>query len=168
MRVGEILALTPKDIDFSQQTINVSKTISRDEYDRFIVKEGTKTYAGTRTIPFDDNLKEVLKDSLAHSEDNEFGLIFTQNGKIIRPTSLNTTFKKICKKLDFEGSYNFHMLRHTFATRCIEAGMPAHVLQKLLGHTDVSTTINTYTSIFDKYKQDEFEKYVAYKNKHNI
>ena len=99
---------------------------------------------------------------------NEFGLIFSLNGKIIRPSTLNIVFKRICKNLKFEGSYHFHMLRHTFATRCIESGMPAHVLQKLLGHTDVSITINTYTSIFDKYKKEEFEKFLEYKRINNL
>ena len=47
-------------------------------------------------------------------------------------------------------------------------GMPAHVLQKLLGHTDVSITINTYTSIFDKYKKEEFDKFLEYKRLNNI
>lgn len=46
--------------------------------------------------------------------------------------------------------------------------MPAHVLQKLLGHTDVSITINTYTSIFDKYKKEEFDKFLEYKRLNNI
>ena len=54
------------------------------------------------------------------------------------------------------------MLRHTYATRCIESGMPAYVLQKLLGHRNITTTINTYTTIFDKYKKDEVNKSVDY------
>lgn len=59
-------------------------------------------------------------------------------------------------------SINTHMLRHTYATRCIEAGVPAEVLQKLLGHKDISITINTYTTIFDKYKKDSLESYITY------
>lgn len=54
------------------------------------------------------------------------------------------------------------MLRHTYATRCIEASILAEVLQKLLGHKDIQTTINTYTTIFDKFKKEQVDKYVNY------
>lgn len=168
MRCGEILALQPQDIDLEKNVIKVSKTITRNDFDAYTLKEGTKTYAGTREIPFDDDLKSVLINSISNKENNEFGLIYSLDNKIIRPSTLNIVFKRICKNLNFKGSYNFHMLRHTFATRCIESGMPAHVLQKLLGHTDVSITINTYTSIFDKYKKEEFDKFLEYKKANNI
>lgn len=168
MRCGEILALQPEDIDLEKKIIHVSKTLTRDDYDSFTLKEGTKTYSGVREIPFDDDLKSVLINSLANQENNKFGLIFSQSGKVIRPTSLNTVFKRICKDLKFKGSYNFHMIRHTFATRCIESGMPAHVLQKILGHKNISITIDTYTSIFDKYKKEEFEKFLEYKRANKI
>jgi integrase len=167
-RCGEILALQPNDIDFENNVIKVSKTITRNDYDAYTLKKGTKTYAGTREIPFDSDLKNVLINSMDKQENNEFGLIYSLNSKIIRPSTLNIVFKRICRNLNFEGNYNFHMLRHTFATRCIESGMPAHVLQKLLGHTDVSITINTYTSIFDKYKKEEFDKFLEYKKANNI
>lgn len=168
MRVGEILALQPNDIDLENKLIKVNKTITRNDYDSFTLGKTPKTYAGTREIPFDDALKNVLINSISNKENNEFGLLFSFNNKIIPPSTLNTVFKRICKNLNFEGTYNFHMLRHTFATRCIESGMPAHVLQKLLGHTDVSITINTYTSIFDKYKKEEFDKFLEYKKANNI
>lgn len=168
MRCGEILALQPNDIDFEKNIIKVNKTITRNDFDSFTLKEGGKTYASTREIPFDNDLKSALINSISNMQKNEFGLIFSLNGKIIRPSTLNIVFKRICKNLKFEGSYHFHMLRHTFATRCIESGMPAHVLQKLLGHTDVSITINTYTSIFDKYKKEEFEKFLEYKRINNL
>lgn len=168
MRCGEILALQPDDVDLENKIIKVSKTITRNDYDNYTLKSSTKTYAGKREIPFDDNLKEVLLNSINAKENNEFDLIFSLNHKIIRPSTLNIVFKRICKNLDFNGNYNFHMLRHTFATRCIESGMPAHVLQKLLGHTDVSITINTYTSIFNKYKKEEFDKFLEYKKTNKI
>lgn len=59
-------------------------------------------------------------------------------------------------------------MHSTFATRCIEAGMNAVVLQKILGHKDIETTLNTYTSVFDKFKDDEMSKVEQYINAINI
>ena len=56
------------------------------------------------------------------------------------------------------------MLRHTFATRCIEGEISAVVLQKILGHSDIETTLNTYTPVFNKFKQDDVEKIANYFN----
>lgn len=54
------------------------------------------------------------------------------------------------------------MLRHTFATRCIEAGVYLPVLQKLMGHANIETTINTYGDIYNYYKQKETQKVIDY------
>ena len=54
--------------------------------------------------------------------------------------------------------FRSHSLRHTYGTRCIEAGMRAVALQRLMGHSDVAITLNTYTSVFNKYKETELEK----------
>lgn len=51
-----------------------------------------------------------------------------------------------------------HSLRHTYGTRCIESGMAPVVVQKLMGHTDIAVTLNTYTSVFDEFKQKEIDK----------
>lgn len=61
-----------------------------------------------------------------------------------------------------------HILMHTYATRSIEAGVTPVVLQKLMGHTDISITLNTYTSVFDKYKNNELEKVNSYYIKQNL
>ena len=60
------------------------------------------------------------------------------------------------------------MLRHTYATRCIEAGVPAVVLQKKLGHKDIAITLNTYTSVFDKYVESFDNKWNDYLENENI
>lgn len=61
-----------------------------------------------------------------------------------------------------------HSLRHTFGTRCIESGMAPVVVQKLMGHTDIGVTLNTYTSIFDKFKEVEIDKVNKYYMNENL
>ena len=80
---------------------------------------------------------------------------------------VNTSLSRILKHLEIE-HMSSHSLRHTYATRSIEAGVTPVVLQKLMGHTDVSITLNTYTSVFDKYKETELEKVNQYYMKENL
>ena len=182
MRIGEILALMPEDVDFKNNVIHITKTLTKDKNGKAILGKTTKTYNSCRDIPITNLFKASLECSLNNFMPNENNLIFVHpNGKLISPSSINISFKKICKNANINvkvnpikrngkninlntSNCNTHMLRHTFATRCIEAGVSAPVLQKLLGHKDIQTTINTYTSIFDKYRDNEMEKYINYIN----
>ncbi len=172
MRIGEILALEKDDVDLEEGIIHVKRTLTKNESQKFIVGSKTKTYAGKRTVPIFPQIKCFFYDMPE-------GLLFTQNGKIIIPPAINSAFKRICKNAGIRlakyplhrggkviqlntSEAHTHMLRHTFATRCIEAGMQAVVLQKILGHKDISVTLNTYTSIFNKFKQTEIEKVTNY------
>lgn len=62
---------------------------------------------------------------------------------------MNLFFGKVCKKCGSE-SFGQHLLRHTFATRCIEAGVPPIVLKNWLGHKDIQITLDSYAEVFDK------------------
>lgn len=188
MRIGEILALTPENIDFDKKLIHVTNTLTRDKNGRVVIGKTTKTYNSIRDIPITSILDPVLKDSIINYTSNSNNLLFCQpNGKIIAPSTIDTHFKKICKnanvrviitkkkkEIDANGNVKFvnlktstvntHMLRHTYATRCIEAGVPAEVLQRLLGHKNISITINTYTTIFNKFKVTALDNYINYIN----
>lgn len=186
MRIGEILALQPEDIDFDNKLINIDNTLTKNQNGKVIVGETTKTYESTRKIPITIILEPILKDSLTNYIPNKNNLLFCHlNGNVIAPSTINTQFKKICKNANIKvitvkrkkgkdmngkdkyvnlktSTVNTHMLRHTYATRCIEAGIPAPVLQKLLGHKDITITINTYTTIFNKFKEDALNNYINY------
>ena len=173
MRISEILALEGKDIDLENRTININKTLTKDKNGKTILGKATKTYAGTREIPFLDILCPILSNYTNSS------FLFLHDGKFIGHNTINTHFKKICKDANIRvtivkkkkkdkyvnlktSEVNTHMLRHTFATRCIESGMSAVVLSKLLGHADIETTLNTYTSVFNKFKENELQKAEIY------
>lgn len=180
MRIGEILALQPTDIDFDKKTITIDNTLTKDRNYNVIVGTTTKTYESTREIPITSILEPILQDSIKNYIPNKNNLLFCHlNGSIIAPATMNTQFKKICKNAEIKvttvkkkkkdkyvnlktSSVNTHMLRHTYATRCIEAGVPAPVLQKLLGHKDISITLNTYTTVFNKFKEDALNNYIKY------
>lgn len=188
MRIGEILALTPDNIDFNKKLIHITNTLTKNKNGKVKIGEKTKTYESNRDIPITIILEPILKECMLSYIPNENNLLFCHyNGSIISPSTINTQFKKICKNanikvittkkkkgVDSDGNDKFvnlktsmvntHMLRHTYATRCIEAGVPAEVLQKLLGHKNISITINTYTTIFNKFKINALDNYINYIN----
>lgn len=179
MRISEILALKYEDIDLKNRIIYVRKTLSHVDEGKVILEETTKTYAGMRDVPIINSLYIKLE---AFLKDKKKGFLFKNDGEFYHATCFNTRFKKICKNADIRVYYkrlgvkggvktkkiyycnaknsrvNIHMLRHTFATRCIENGVSPVVLQRILGHKDIQVTLNTYTSVFKEFKEKEIDK----------
>lgn len=167
LRVGEALALQKQDIDLKNGYIKINKTLTKDKDANIKLNDSPKTFAGRRRIPIPDIIKKELKEQVEKSNNNKDNLLFLCDNDLVRPNSLNSVIKRIFKSqlgLDNTG-ITTHVLRHTYATRCIEAGMSAVVLQRLMGHTDIKITLNTYTSVFNDYKESELNKVAKYLNK---
>ena len=164
MRMGEINALKPEDIHFKGGYIHVGATISRGIKSKSFYKPHPKTAAGVRDVPLTEKAKVLLREALDEMRDNPEGLIFYDHNKedVIATYQVGKFFERICEKAKVP-YYGQHALRHTFATRCIEAGIPAIVLKKWLGHTDINITLDTYADVFDKLTHNSitrFEKMV--------
>ena len=167
MRMGEINALTVDDIDPKMKTISISKTIARDIKGRAFVSQSTKTENGTRIIRISETAMPLVKEILECAESNEY--LFIRDGKAINTSQVNLQFQRVVAKYDIvdkkvKGKVSLHSLRHTFATRCIEAGMQAKVLQHLLGHSDIRITLNTYCDAFESFQQENIamaDEYLA-------
>ena len=158
MRMGEINALTLDSIDFDNNVIHVSATISKGADNKSFVKEGTKTKTGIRDVPISNTLKPYLEEAIKRYKKNKENLIFFDHKtkKVITTNQVNCYYKRVCEAAGIE-SDGQHALRHTFATRCIESGVPPVVLKTWLGHTDIHVTLDTYTDVFKSMDNDAIE-----------
>ena len=162
LRIGEALALQTSDINLHKNIITISKTLTTDKNRKVIMGDTTKTYAGQRQIPIPDSLLDTVKNQMRLAENHKDKLLFVdKNNYYLSPRNANTLLQKITKRLGIE-NISSHSLRHTYGTRCIESGMRAVTVQRLMGHTDISITLNTYTSILNKFKEQELEKVNEY------
>lgn len=146
LRIGEVCALCWEDISFSDHTLYVHQTVQRIQDDTMPDKKtkvtltSPKSISGKRVIPIPENLETVL----LNMDSIKIGFILAKDGThLMEPRVLQYHFKKVLKELGIE-EVNFHILRHTFATRCIELGFDVKSLSEILGHSSVSITMNKY------------------------
>lgn len=176
MRMGEINALDINDYDPRFSAINIHRTCSRIvDRSRTVISENPKTDAGNRKIPLTAQAITILEEHLADRVDNPLNLLFYDNKEkqIISTNRVNKQLQRVFEKYDIidhsvPGKVSLHSLRHTYATRCIEAGMTAIVLRDLLGHTDISVTLNTYAEAFEEFQRKNIDYVEEYCNKMNI
>lgn len=147
IRIGEICALTWDDIDTETGIINIRKTIQRiyviEDNDRRteLILDTPKTKNSIRDIPMSRDLLKMLKP-IKKVVNSSFYLL-TNDAKPTEPRTYRNYYKKLMKELDMP-ELKFHGLRHSFATRCIESNCDYKTVSVILGHSNISTTLNLY------------------------
>ena len=159
LRVGEVCALRWENVDFETRR-HVEKTIeriySKEENKTIVIIDTPKSITSVRTIPINSKLYNILKQIRGKSKKTDFVLTGSSE-HYVEPRNYQYHFKEILKRNKVK-KYKFHTLRHTFATNCIEAVMDIKSLSEILGHADVSITLNIYVHSSDKAKRKYLEK----------
>ncbi len=147
MRIGEICALTWKDINLQNKVFIINKSLQRvykGKKDTLVQINTPKSRKSIRKIPISKkilNILEVVKKENEFTQE-EFFLTGSKEN-YIEPRNYQYQFKKCLKKCGIS-NYKFHILRHTFATNCINIGMDIKSLSELLGHSNVNITLDKY------------------------
>ena len=164
LRTGELIGLRWSDIDFKNKTMKISRTMEC----RYSVggwRTGPpKSSAGYRTIPLTEEAVRILEDQkLKNSlikvipiEWSEY-VFLCRKGTPVTNTAYNAILFRYCDKAGIP-RFSMHVLRHTFATRCLEGSMQGAVLQRILGHSSIGITMNLYVHITDEEKYKEIER----------
>jgi integrase len=147
IRIGEVCALTWEDMDTDNGVINIRKTIQRiyliEDGDRKteLILDTPKTKNSIRSIPMSRDLLRMLKP-LKKIVNNSF-FVLTNDAKPTEPRTYRSYYKNLMKELNMP-DLKFHGLRHSFATRCIESKCDYKTVSVLLGHSNITTTLNLY------------------------
>lgn len=158
IRIGELCALTWGNIDLKNRKIYITKTLQRiyiQKNKTKILIDSPKSNTSIRKIPMNDKIYNILKKIKNKNEDKDFFL--TGKRVFIEPRRYQYIFNKTLKEAGIK-NYNFHTLRHTFATNCIKVGMDPKSLSEILGHSNVSITLNRYVHSSDKIKKKFLQK----------
>lgn len=159
MRIGEICALQWDDIDLTAEVISVNSTVSRIINDGCgnktkLVIDSPKTSSSIRKIPIPNAIFELIRQEKNQSKSL---YVTSDNATFLSPRTYEYRFHKILEDCAIS-SINYHALRHTFATRCVEVGVDIKTLSEILGHASVAITLNTYVHPSMDLKRSQINK----------
>lgn len=154
IRRGEILALRWQDIDLKKRIISINYAVTKNRKGEWVV-DTPKTQNSIRSFSISAELASMLKKHQVEQNkqilqagslyNNQDFIYCKDNGERYNPDHITRRYKKYCKKV---GIYsNLHELRHTFATFALQSGMDITTVSKMLGHQNVTTTLNTYSHL---------------------
>lgn len=160
LRVGEICALRWEDISFNDHTISVHQTMQRIQNrsgtgpKTKIIVTPPKSACSIRTIPVPDDLINIIASYRTVST----GFVLANNNQqFVEPRTMQNRFKKALK-MSSVAPANYHCLRHTFATRCVELGFDVKSLSEILGHASVNITMNRYVHPSMELKKENMKR----------
>ena len=165
IRIGELCALKFKDISFETNTILIDKTMQRiqnfkgDKNKTEILISSPKSECSLREIPIPRFILDLILVNGLYKKDAY--LLTGEVDRFIEPRTLENKFHKIADICNIE-NVTFHMIRHTFASNCIEAGVDAKSLSEILGHSSVNITLNRYVHSSMETKKKNMEKLYSY------
>ena len=160
IRVGELCALRWEDISISEQTIRIHRTMQRVQNKTGsspktrIVITPPKSACSIRTIPIPDHILHIIR---SYKTTNTGFFLSNSNQKYIEPRTMQNQFRNALKHSSIN-SANFHALRHTFATRCVELGFDVKSLSEILGHASVNITMNRYVHPSLELKKENMQR----------
>lgn len=159
MRIGEICALQWNDIDLHNNLIYVRHTISRIDSNgknrkTKLILDTPKTPASNRVIPISSALNPILQKAYSLRCSN---FVVSEDKSFVGTRTFDYRYRQMLKRHNLE-VVSFHTIRHTFATRCIQAGMDVKTLSEILGHSSVTITLNTYVHSSIETKRSQIEK----------
>lgn len=144
LRIGELCGLKWCDVDFQNKILHINRTVQRVNISdgnrkTKIIISSPKSQTSRRSISIPDHLMEYFKKF--KSDDDCYILSGCED--VIEPRTMQYRYKKIIKAAQIS-SHNYHQLRHTFATNCIQNGFDIKTLANILGHSNVNLTLNRY------------------------
>jgi len=167
MRIGEAGALKPSDI--LGDSVFIHRTIATTKEKSYEITDSVKSAAGRRNVPLTSDALKAIEDqqdlnkelfgggnvtAFPGADVDEKPIFRSINGKVISTSQVDYRIKVICKRAGIE-RFTAHCFRDTFATRAIESGMAPKTLQEILGHSDISMTMNLYAHCMEETKHNQ-------------